>query len=98
MTNESQDLRRKRSCQLILTSDRLADLVVLVACLVAFWHGWRATHDLNWPPDFDLYRDTSIAQTMLDGGGLADPAYPGGRLWYNPLVPGIAAGISRLTG
>jgi len=38
----------------------------------------------------------SIAQTMLDGGRLAAPAYLGERLWYNPLVPGVAMGISWL--
>jgi hypothetical protein len=75
----------------------IIDLVVLLACLVTFWHGWRATYDLDWPPGTDLYRDTSIAQTMLDGGGLADPAYLGERLWYNPLVPALVAGISWLT-
>jgi len=69
-----------------------------LACLVAFWHGWRVTHDLDWPPDFDLYRDISIAQTMLDSGGLADPAYPDEQLWYNPLIPATVAGISWLTG
>jgi len=74
------------------------DLAALLMCLVAFWHGWPATCDLAWPPDFDLYRDVPIAQTMLDGGGLADPAYPGERLWYNPLVPAIIAGLSRLAG
>jgi hypothetical protein len=74
------------------------DLAALFICLVAFWHGWRATRDLAWPPDFDLYRDASIAQTMLDGGGLSDPAYPGERLWYNPLVPALVAGLSRMTG
>jgi hypothetical protein len=25
-----------------------------------------------------------IAQTMLNGGRLVAPAYPGERLWYNP--------------
>lgn len=77
---------------------RLVDLMVLAACLLVLWQGWCATHDLHWPPDFDLYRDASIAQTMLDGGGLSDPAYAGERLWYNPLVPAIVAGLSRLTG
>jgi len=74
------------------------DLVAILACLIALWYGWRTTYDLDWPPDFDLYRDISIAQTILDGGGLADPAYLDERLWYNPLVPASVAGISWLTG
>ncbi len=76
--------------------ERLVDLTVLLACLVALGHGWHATHDLDWPPDFDLYRDASIAQTILDGYGLSDPAYTGERLWYNPLVPAVVAALSRL--
>jgi len=82
----------------LLSSSRLIYLAVLLLCVVALGHGWRATHNLDWPPDFDLYRDAAIAQTMLDGGGLSDPAYTGERLWYNLLVPAIVAGISRLIG
>jgi hypothetical protein len=90
---------RSRWIVIFLTwlGSRIWDLAAILACLIGFWYGWRATRDLDWPPDFDLYRDISIAQTMLDGGGLADPAYPGEQLWYNPLVPAVVAGISRLT-
>jgi hypothetical protein len=96
--NETRARKHRRGAVPARLGLQLWDLAVLLACLVAFWHGWRATRDLAWPPDFDLYRDISIAQTMLDGGGMADPAYPGERLWYNPLVPGVVAGISWLSG
>lgn len=75
---------------------RLALLLLL--CGPAFVLGRGATRGLSWPPDIDLYRDIAQGQTMADGALLADPFYRGETLWYNPLVPGLVAGLAGLTG
>jgi len=75
---------------------RIAFLILL--CGPAFGVGRAATQGLSWPPDVDLYRDVAQAQTMADGSPLADPFYRGETLWYNPLVPGLVAAFSRLSG
>ena len=74
----------------------MAFLVLL--CGPALAVGQAATQGLSWPPDVDLYRDIAQAQTMADGSPLADPFYRGETLWYNPLVPGLVAALSRFTG
>lgn len=48
--------------------------------------------------DGDLQRNLSQAQSILDGAPLADPNYLGETIWYNPLVPGLIAFISKLSG
>ena len=71
-----------------------------VACLLCAWAlvtGIRTTFDLDWPFDPDHLRDIAHAQTIRDGAWLQDPFYQSEWVWYNPLLPGIIAGISYLT-
>ena len=71
-----------------------------VACLLCAWAlvtGIRTTFDLDWPFDPDHLRDIAHAQTIRDGAWLQDPFYQGEWVWYNPLLPGVIAGISYLT-
>jgi hypothetical protein len=71
-----------------------------VACLLCAWAlvtGIRTTSDLDWPFDADHLRDIAHAQTIRDGAWLQDPFYQSEWVWYNPLLPGIIAGISYLT-
>ena len=73
----------------------------LAACLLCAWvlvAGIRTTSDLDWPFDPDHLRDIAQAQTIRDGGWFQDPFYRDEWVWYNPLLPGIIAGISYLTG
>ena len=72
--------------------------LLVLLCAPALEAGRRATRGLSWPPDVDLYRDIAQAQTMADGALLADPFYRGEAVWYNPLVPGLVAGLAGLTG
>ena len=67
---------------------------LVLACAVAGVQGVRTTHDLQWPPGQDLSRDIAAAESIRNGHLLADPAYDGEWLWYNPLVPAIVAGVS----
>ena len=76
----------------------LLDAAVALACLVALVHGLRVVWDLSWPCDVDLYRDIGFAQSIRDGDLLGDPLYLGERAWYNPLVPGLIALGSLLSG
>jgi hypothetical protein len=76
---------------------RLLPPLVLL-CAPALYQGIRTTRSLSWPPDVDLYRDIAQAQTMADGQLLADPFYRDETIWYNPLVPLLVTGASRLTG
>ncbi len=73
-------------------------LILVVLLVPALYLGWVTTRDLSWPPDVDLDRDIAQARTMADGELLADPFYRGETVWYNPLVPALIAGLSRLTG
>ena len=71
-----------------------------VACLLCAWAlvtGIRTTFDLDWPFDPDHLRDIAHAQTIRDGAWLQDPFYQSEWVWYNPLLPGVIAGISYLT-
>jgi hypothetical protein len=74
------------------------DLAVVAMCAYALARGWLATRGLSWPCDVDLYRDIGFAQSMADGRPWADPLYLGEWLWYPPLVPGLAALTSLLSG
>lgn len=77
---------------------RWLDVVAALLIAVAFARGVAVTYDLDWPNDPDLYRDIAQAQTILDGSAIADPHYLGETIWYSPLVPGLIAGLQRLTG
>ena len=60
--------------------------------------GMWAARNLHWPDDSDFFRDIAQARSFAGGNLLADPLYLGETTWYNPLVPGIVAGLSRITG
>ena len=76
----------------------ILDLFVVVMCLAAFVKGLVTVWDLSWPCDVDLYRDIGFAQSIRDGYFLSDPLYLGEKIWYNPLVPGIIALVSAISG
>ena len=76
----------------------LLDLSVVLMCLVAFIKAVSTVWDLSWPCDVDLYRDIGFAQSLRNGYLLSDPLYLGEKLWYNPLVPGLIALGSALSG
>lgn len=82
----------------------VSHLVLAALLLLAFATGYTTTHDLDWPGassggvGIDLYRDIALAQTMLDSGYGPDPNYLGERSWYNPLVPGMTALVSLVSG
>ena len=76
----------------------LLDLFVALMCLTAFVKGLATVWDLSWPCDVDLYRDIGFAQSIRDGYFLSDPLYLGEKIWYNPLVPGLIALGSAVTG
>ena len=76
----------------------MLDLLVAAMCLVAFIKGMATVWDLSWPCDVDLYRDIGFAQSIREGYFLSDPLYLGEKIWYNPLVPGLIALVSAITG
>lgn len=69
-----------------------AALFVLLG--IAFRTGWLATHDLQWPYDFDFFRDVAIADAMRQGHFPADAYYADEQNWYNPFGPALIAGIA----
>lgn len=82
----------------------VSSLVLTALLLLAFAAGYTTTRDLDWPGassggvGIDLYRDIALSQTMLDSGYGPDPNYLGERSWYNPLVPGMTALVSLVSG
>lgn len=72
--------------------------VSLILVMIAFRCAWLATNDLDWPYDYDLYRDAALAQSIMAGHFPADPYYSGEQNWYNPLSPAIVSVVARLTG
>lgn len=72
--------------------------VILILIMIAFRSAWLATHDLDWPYDYDLYRDAALAETIMGGNFPADPYYSAEQNWYNPLAPAIVGAVAGLTG
>jgi hypothetical protein len=70
---------------------------LFLICALALREGVRASSDLDWPGDPDLFRDIAQSQTFLQGNWDGDPYYRNGKLWYSPLVPAAVALGSRLT-
>lgn len=70
--------------------------VLLVLLGIAFRPAWLATYDLEWPYDYDLFRDAAFAQTIIHGHFPADAYYAGEQNWYNPLGPAMIGGVARL--
>ena len=58
----------------------------------------RTTAHLDWPHDADQFRDIAQAQTFRDQWALDDPYYLGETIWYNPLLPGVVAILSAISG
>jgi hypothetical protein len=73
-------------------------IAAVVLCLWVLTRGVATTADLDWPFDPDHFRDIAHAQTIRDGAYLQDPFYRDELFWYNPLLPGIVAGLSYVTG
>lgn len=63
---------------------------------ISLLHGLRATHDLDWHPGNDAYRDIALAQIILDGDYPADYLFEGEWLWYNPLTGALVAAAAWL--
>jgi hypothetical protein len=79
------------------SSSALGCLCALLVLLgIAFWPAWLATHDLEWPYDYDLFRDAAFAGTIIHGQFPADAYYAGEQNWYNPLGPAMIGGVARL--
>ena len=76
----------------------LLDLSVALMCLAVLVKGLATVWELSWPCDVDLYRDIGFAQSIRDGHFLSDPLYLGEKIWYNPLVPGLIAAVSAVSG
>lgn len=70
---------------------------LILACAVAGRQGIRATSGLTWVAGPDASRDIAAAESIRSGHVLADPLYRDEWLWYNPLAPALAAGVSALT-
>ncbi len=79
-------------------STNAANWILATIVVAAMAPGIIAVRGLEWPSDPDGFRDIAIAQAIQDGRGLADPHYAGERAWYSPLVPGVVALISTMTG
>jgi hypothetical protein len=73
-------------------------VAVAILCAPPLFFGIQGTRNLDWPDDPDLFRETAQAQSFADGHLLDDPFYLGEWIWYPPLVPGLVAGLSRITG
>jgi len=58
----------------------------------------RTTAGVQWPHEWDAFRDIGAAQTMLDGRYPEDTILPGRTLWYNPLTAACNAAFSAATG
>ncbi len=65
---------------------------------MAMWRAVSATTGLDAPYDHDHFRDIAQAQTTADGHPFGDPFYKDEYLWYNPLVPWLIGGASRVSG
>ena len=70
-------------------------LVMIGYCLVI---ALRTTAGVQWPYEWDAFRDIGAAQTMLDGRYPEDPILSGKTLWYNPLTAACDAVFSAATG
>lgn len=89
---------RRPSPHASMRADSLPVLLAMSMVLVAFIFSLRATHDLRWAPEPDLYRDIAAARAIVDGRFPEDPLYVGEVWWYNPLLPALVAALSKTTG
>lgn len=73
-------------------------IAVAILCSTPLYFGVQGTRHFDWPDDPDLFREGALAQSLADGHLLKDPYYLGEWSWYPPLVPGLVAAISKVTG
>jgi hypothetical protein len=73
-------------------------VAVVILCAPPLVLGIQGTRRSDWPDDPDLFRESAQAQTFADGHLLDDPYFLGEWIWYPPLVPGLVAGLSKVTG
>ena len=64
---------------------------------LVFYRGVSITHDLEWGPNTDYYRDAGLALSIQQGNFGSDTIYEGEHSWYPPLVPTIIAAVSTVT-
>jgi hypothetical protein len=74
------------------------DLAFLALIAIVVINGIKTTAGVAWPYDLDQFRDIGMAQAILDHRYGTDHLYLGETIWYNPLVSGIVAAISSVTG
>ncbi len=66
----------------------------LVAGMMLGWAlAWSVytSHEAQWPGEWDILRDISVAQAIYDGRYPEDPIQLGDVSWYNPLTGAILA-------
>jgi hypothetical protein len=83
--------------------DRLRDyvaasLIAIICFIPAFRLARTTVRGVSEPYDLDQFRDIAAAQSMADGRFPSDPCYRSETFWYNPLLPGVVAGLSRASG
>lgn len=89
----------ERTTRIVRSIDTAAPVLLALAmtayCLV---FALRTTAGVQWPYEWDAFRDIGAAQTMLDGRYPEDPILLGKTLWYNPLTAVCNAVFSAATG
>jgi hypothetical protein len=73
-------------------------VVVAALLFLCAAHGLWVVRGLTYPQDVDSLRDIGFAQSILDGDLFGDAVSIGEVRWYPPLMPALAAIISRLLG
>ncbi len=77
----------------------IAPDIAFFALLILFWIVYVGPIVINEQRHgYDIFRDAGSAINIQNGQLFADPAYRGESLWYPPLSPMIAAGVSELFG
>lgn len=66
--------------------------------LAAFVFQYSSTAGITVPAEEDFYRDLGAANGLLRELSARDPNLLGEVRWYNPLIPGIIAVISMISG
>ncbi len=77
-------------------SGRLADTLAVSGILTFWWFFVGPIVLVDGLQGTDVYRDAATAINMQQGHFFADPSYAGEELWYPPLSPLIAAGLSTV--
>jgi len=94
--NETMNTRARQIFQFVDTALPVLMAVGMTGYCLVF--ALRATDGVQWPYEWDAFRDIGAAQTMLDGRYPEDPILAGKTLWYNPLTAACNAAFSAATG